>query len=71
MKNSARCIKAVPYQEIIDLRDTFERLHSWQEPLTVFLQIQIHRLIKNWLLSTIMLVQKFSKPLIQNLKHSI
>ena len=35
MKNSARCIKAVPYQEIIDLRDTVERLQSWQEPLGV------------------------------------
>lgn len=35
MKNSARCIKAVPYQEIIDLRDTVERLQSWQEPLAV------------------------------------
>ncbi|EOH96179.1 hypothetical protein UAY_03089 [Enterococcus moraviensis ATCC BAA-383] len=34
MKNSAHCIKAVPYQEIIDLRDTLERLASWQEPLT-------------------------------------
>ncbi|MGM0219873.1 hypothetical protein [Enterococcus sp. AZ126] len=35
MKNSALCIKAVPYQDIIDLRDTVERLQSWQEPLTV------------------------------------
>ncbi|MGX7265584.1 hypothetical protein [Enterococcus crotali] len=35
MKNSALCIKAVPYQEIIDLRDTVERLQSWQEPLVV------------------------------------
>lgn len=35
MKNSALCIKAVPYQEIIDLRDTVERLQSWQEPLAV------------------------------------
>ncbi|MGX7244641.1 hypothetical protein ACWOC1_07300 [Enterococcus quebecensis] len=35
MKNSALCIKAVPYQEIIDLRDTLERLQSWQEPLVV------------------------------------
>ncbi|MBO0473650.1 hypothetical protein IGL98_001064 [Enterococcus sp. DIV0840] len=35
MKNSALCIKAVPYQEIIDLRDTVERLQSWQEPLKV------------------------------------
>ena len=35
MKNSALCIKAVPYQEIIDLRDTVERLQSWQEALVV------------------------------------
>ncbi|ALS01423.1 hypothetical protein ATZ33_08605 [Enterococcus silesiacus] len=35
MKNSALCIKAVPYQDIIDLRDTLERLQSWQEPLAV------------------------------------
>lgn len=35
MKNSALCNKAVSYQEIIDLRDTVERLQSWQEPLAV------------------------------------
>lgn len=35
MKNSALCLKAVPYQDIIDLRDTVERLQSWQEPLAV------------------------------------
>ncbi|MBO0471037.1 hypothetical protein JZO66_10820 [Enterococcus sp. DIV0242_7C1] len=35
MKHSAICIKAVPYQEIIDLRNTLERLDSWQEPLAV------------------------------------
>lgn len=35
MKNSVLCIKAVPYQEIIDLRDTVERLQSWHEPLAV------------------------------------
>ncbi|MEI5993153.1 hypothetical protein [Candidatus Enterococcus mansonii] len=35
MKNSAICLKTVPYQDIIDLRDTLERLQSWQEPLAV------------------------------------
>lgn len=27
-------VKAISYQEIIHLRDTIERLESWQEPLT-------------------------------------
>ncbi|MBO0447336.1 hypothetical protein JZO78_13455 [Enterococcus ureilyticus] len=35
MKNSALCIKAVPYQEIIDPRDTVEQLQLWQELLAV------------------------------------
>jgi hypothetical protein len=35
MKNSAICIKTIPYQELIDLRDTLERLESWQEPLSI------------------------------------
>lgn len=35
MKNSAKCIKVVPYQEILNLRDLLERLESWQEPLKV------------------------------------
>lgn len=33
MKNPVYCIKPVPYQELVDLRDTLERLESWQEPL--------------------------------------
>ncbi|MCA5012215.1 MULTISPECIES: hypothetical protein [unclassified Enterococcus] len=35
MKHSAVCIKMVPYQHILNLRDTLERLESWQEPLAV------------------------------------
>ncbi|MEI5989883.1 hypothetical protein A5881_001376 [Enterococcus termitis] len=35
MKNSAICIKTVPYQEILNLRDSLERLESWKEPLEV------------------------------------
>ncbi|MHC5227058.1 hypothetical protein ACYSNW_02130 [Enterococcus sp. LJL99] len=34
MKKKPVYVKAVPYQEIIHLRDTIERLESWQEPLT-------------------------------------
>ncbi|WP_429948685.1 hypothetical protein IGJ55_002804 [Enterococcus sp. AZ170] len=35
MKNSAICIKTVPYQEILNLCDSLERLESWKEPLVV------------------------------------
>ncbi|MGX7244572.1 hypothetical protein ACWOC1_06955 [Enterococcus quebecensis] len=35
MKNSIICIKTVPYQEILNLRDSLERLESWKEPLEV------------------------------------
>lgn len=35
MKNSTICIKTVPYQEILNLRDSLERLESWKEPLEV------------------------------------
>lgn len=35
MKNSAICIKTVPYQEILNLRDSLDRLESWKEPLEV------------------------------------
>ncbi|MGX7150382.1 hypothetical protein [Enterococcus ureasiticus] len=35
MKNSVICIKTVPYQEILNLRDSLECLESWKEPLEV------------------------------------
>ena len=35
MKNSVICIKTVPYQEILNLRDSLDRLESWKEPLEV------------------------------------
>ncbi|MGX7245391.1 hypothetical protein ACWOC1_11175 [Enterococcus quebecensis] len=71
MKNSAVYIKAVPYQEVIDLRDTLERLSSWQEPLTTlekYFNNPNTPINKKQVVKHIMPVQSFFSYSIKNLK---
>lgn len=33
MEKSVKCIKAVPYQDILDVKEVLERMQSWEKPL--------------------------------------
>ncbi|MGX7150455.1 hypothetical protein [Enterococcus ureasiticus] len=33
MEKSIKCVKAIPYQDILDLKEVLERMQSWEKPL--------------------------------------
>ncbi|MHC5230034.1 hypothetical protein ACYSNW_17355 [Enterococcus sp. LJL99] len=35
MEKPVKCIKAIPYQDILDLKEALERLQSWEKPLSL------------------------------------
>ncbi|MFD2387247.1 hypothetical protein [Enterococcus rivorum] len=35
MEKVSQHLKAIPYQDLLDLQNSVERLHSWQQPLAV------------------------------------
>lgn len=33
MKKPVKCVKAIPYQDILDIKEVLERMQSWGKPL--------------------------------------